>query len=160
MMKHETAIAWAAGFWDGEGYTGFNRKRIVAQVVQTNKDVLERFQKAVGFGKIYGPYRQSRPNHKDYWQLHFDGDNEVENLFQLLSPYLSQPKTEQFTSAIMRRKDLRRQIVENGNKKRKIPKQLFKTLQHLPNKELARRFSCTSATISHYRKELNENPSV
>lgn len=67
MDTHE--LAWAAGFFDGEGYAKFGSdKRNVHQggrlvyttlridVRQTDRRVLDRFRAIVGVGKVYGPY--------------------------------------------------------------------------------------------------------
>ena len=68
----ELELAWAAGFFDGEGCTciwkgntGFNNRRVQVQIHQSSADgtpeVLKRFLEAVEVGKIYGPYKFSNP---------------------------------------------------------------------------------------------------
>lgn len=60
-------LAWAAGFFDGEGSFSWTEAAAVgcAVINQANKEPLERFQRAVaGLGKIYGPYET---RHKDHW---------------------------------------------------------------------------------------------
>lgn len=60
-------LAWAAGFFDGEGsFSWTNTAAFGCAVInQARKEPLERFQRAVGgLGKIYGPYK---PRHKDRW---------------------------------------------------------------------------------------------
>jgi hypothetical protein len=60
-------LAWAAGFFDGEGcfcYTKSGRY-VGVRVAQTALEPLERFRTAlVNVGKIYGPYQQK---HRDRW---------------------------------------------------------------------------------------------
>jgi hypothetical protein len=59
-------LAWAAGFFDGEGCFSWTRHWGCAVIHQTTLGPLERFQRAVGgIGKIYGPYA---PRHKDQWK--------------------------------------------------------------------------------------------
>jgi len=94
-------LAWAAGFFDGEGHigsavTGKKRlnKHLHIQLVQTADGPLERFQRAVGFGKIYGPYK-SRGNKRPYKQLHIDKFEQVQQTICLLWPWLSEPKRQQ-----------------------------------------------------------------
>jgi hypothetical protein len=56
-------LAWAAGFFDGEGCFSWTDKSRwgCAVIAQTNRESLGRFQEAVGgIGKIYGPYSPSR----------------------------------------------------------------------------------------------------
>jgi LAGLIDADG-like domain len=60
-------LAWAAGFFDGEGCFSWTAKSAwgCAVIGQSNRESLERFQRAVGdLGKIYGPYKS---RHKDRW---------------------------------------------------------------------------------------------
>jgi len=60
-------LAWAAGFFDGEGSFSWTEPAAFgcAVINQTNRESLERFKGAVaGLGKIYGPYE---PRHKDRW---------------------------------------------------------------------------------------------
>jgi hypothetical protein len=56
-------LAWAAGFFDGEGCFSFaERARYgVATIGQTDVQALERFRHAVGVGTIYGPYDYKYP---------------------------------------------------------------------------------------------------
>ena len=56
-------LAWAAGFFDGEGcfsYTDRGRHG-VATIGQTDMRPLERLRQAVLVGKIYGPYDKKHP---------------------------------------------------------------------------------------------------
>lgn len=58
MIFDEKEIIWAAGLFEGEGCFFFANKKnrtAVVQLATTDKDVVERFQKAVGFGKIAHP---------------------------------------------------------------------------------------------------------
>jgi hypothetical protein len=56
-------LAWAAGFFDGEGCFSYTERARngVATIGQVDLAALERFQSAVGrLGKIYGPYDYTR----------------------------------------------------------------------------------------------------
>ena len=59
-------IAWAAGFFDGEGCFSYIQKAryVCLRIGQSELEPLERFREAVGLGKIYGPYSHT---HKDRW---------------------------------------------------------------------------------------------
>lgn len=60
-------LAWAAGFFDGEGCCRARRHgtlaktprrfQLVLDVSQKDRRVLDRFRRAVGVGAVYGPYR-------------------------------------------------------------------------------------------------------
>jgi len=55
--QSRTELAWAAGFFDAEGCFSFTPgSGICASITNTDVDLLERFLRAVDFGKIYGPY--------------------------------------------------------------------------------------------------------
>lgn len=90
-MNCETELAWAAGFFDGEGHTFFKRG-LGVQVGQYEPTTLERFFAAVGVGRIYGPYR--RKDGKLNWTWGGWGQNGATAL-ALLWPYLSEPKRQQ-----------------------------------------------------------------
>ena len=82
---------WAVGIFEGEGYMG---KRSVGNsarmfVSMTDKDIVERFQAAVGCGtiSIFRP-----PAYKDHWQdqwrWYLGKKKEVINLIERMLPYL------------------------------------------------------------------------
>lgn len=52
-------LAWAAGFFDGEGCFSYSKssKHVCISITQRDIEVLERFKESVGLGRIYGPYR-------------------------------------------------------------------------------------------------------
>lgn len=113
-------LAWAAGFWDGEGCMNFtdnlgtladgSRKRYRqwhAVIGQKNRRVLDRFQKAVGMGKVYGPYKSSiknlvkPPEETAYnYQWRVGSVNDVTALGMLLWPWLSEEKREQIVTKL------------------------------------------------------------
>ena len=79
MYTSREDLAWAAGFFDGEG-TGYSegsptrRHRptiAISQSGEAGKKTLARFQKAIGgLGKVYGPYKpsQTQKQIRYYWQ--------------------------------------------------------------------------------------------
>jgi hypothetical protein len=59
LLLGRIGLAWAAGFFDGEGcfsYSPASRYACVS-ITQQYPDVLHRFRRIVGVGKTYGPYR-------------------------------------------------------------------------------------------------------
>lgn len=95
-------LAWAAGFFDGEGCTSTHLVKanhrnpeymgLVMRVGQTDREPLERFQAAVGCGNIGGPYyRRNRPSAQPYYQWSVSGER-VEAVLDLLWEWLSTPK--------------------------------------------------------------------
>lgn len=98
--------AWAAGFWDGEGCVTIAVRnntanpRIVAEVVQVNREVLDRFGKAVGIGKVNGPYKQKNPNAQPYYSWRVEGLQNLLILKDAIYPYLGSVKKSQLMRAI------------------------------------------------------------
>jgi hypothetical protein len=102
-------LAWAAGFYDGEGCTTgvVDTRRLVkpryvvtlavSQSTVAGQVVLERFRAAVGgIGKVNGPYgrgNSAKPVYK--WQT--NGFERTQAVIAMLWPYLSEPKREQAT---------------------------------------------------------------
>lgn len=93
----ETELAWAAGFFDGEGCTIIHTKNpsIVVYVSQKEPTTLERFVSAVRVGKVYFS--------KNYgmWQVSLTSKTAIVALGRLW-PYLSQPKRTQALVALDR----------------------------------------------------------
>jgi len=90
---------WAAGFFDGEGWTGphldtprkdgTRRRSVRMSVAQKDKRPLERFHRAVGgTGRIY-----RKGSGMSEWKI--AGQSDVHLVIWLLWPFLSEPKREQ-----------------------------------------------------------------
>ena len=105
-------LAWAAGFFDGEGTVFVNhQKRVphparknparyditspVISVSQVEYQPLERFAKAVAGRKPTGPYKQKTENSRAYYRWDACGRPSVLRILGLLWPYMSQPKRDQ-----------------------------------------------------------------
>lgn len=109
MKKNKLELAWAAGFFDGEGsskpiWYHYKTKKgekknptrnVCLTVCQSNLEPLERFKKAVNdIGRINGPY-QYKPNKRPYW-VYSTSCASAREVFKLLKPYLSSIKVKQF----------------------------------------------------------------
>lgn len=100
-------IAWAAGFFDGEGATTLYAKsrrsmdtvrQPVMTISQVNNDTLERFQRAVlGIGKIYGPYQHKNGRPQFVWRSYRWIDSQA--VLALLWRFLGTHKQEQAARA-------------------------------------------------------------
>lgn len=111
-----TELAWAAGFFDGEGSVRAawnagkaqapNRTRSLRCVVgQREREPLDRFAAAVGVGKVYGPsFTQSKTCAMFRWEI--GGRDAVFRVRRLLSPWLCSRKQDQFDAAIVRYHDM------------------------------------------------------
>lgn len=100
-------LAWAAGFFDGEGCVSRKknqsngRRAPFLQVSQTNRVVLDRFQAAVGgLGVIYGPYRQKKRTHSPYWLYSTSNFEATQAVGTMLWSFLSPVKKEAYAREI------------------------------------------------------------
>lgn len=103
-MATPEEIAWAAGFYEGEGsiwggYPKYNngpnnrgRRRTPTfkiSIVQVDQEPLLKFQKIFPFAALRGPYRHRNPNHRPYWKLDIDGFEKTLAVFEAIQPWLS-----------------------------------------------------------------------
>jgi len=104
-------LAWAAGFFDGEGTVGGywregeNRIAFHLAVYQTERTTLDRFRAAVlGLGKVHGPHfrKDRKASHKPSYQYNIGGHRKVQAVIAMLWPFLSQPKKDQIKKALQR----------------------------------------------------------
>lgn len=115
MKRTEVELAWAAGFFDGEGHSRAQgtkrspRKYLQLHITQTDRQVLDRFDEAVGVSGVRGPYMsKGRIKPLFYWRV--TGKKAVE-VFESLRPYLSEIKIAQADAALA---DIREQLEEIG----------------------------------------------
>jgi hypothetical protein len=97
----QTELAWAAGFFDGEGHTGYaNRnKRVRASINQIHPEVLNRFRAAVGgLGTVSGPY--DRPGGQPMYRYAVSGFEETQAAVAMIWKYLGSVKREQARNAL------------------------------------------------------------
>ncbi len=104
-------LAWAAGFFDGEGWANQirhgrgDRTRPQARINQAGPggvpEVLLRFRRAVGgLGRIGGPVR--KPGRQDLYRWEVSSLADVELLHHFLLPWLGQVKLVQLSNALGR----------------------------------------------------------
>jgi hypothetical protein len=98
MSPSVTELAWAAGFFDGEGSTCLCNNSLRLQVSQNELEPLERFRVAVGVGKINRRWRTN--GFKDRWNyMYWVGGANAKTALDLLWPYLSSIKRRQALKA-------------------------------------------------------------
>ena len=109
-MTSTHALAWAAGFTDGEGCFSVRRSRGIASIqftiTQVDPRPLQRFVYATGLGRVRGPFKAPSHRGKPYYKIVHTGGT-AEALIEMLWPYLSAPKQEQITRV--------RALVAQGN---------------------------------------------
>src|SRR5262245_22654152 len=97
-------LAWAAGFFDREGWVGSVRTAgrdpfVCIGITQVDRRVLDRFRAAVGLGHVYGPtkaYGASQPQHR----YHVSHHPKVQAVCAMLWTWLSPVKRAQFRTTL------------------------------------------------------------
>lgn len=108
MAMDRTELAWAAGFWDGEGsayLTGaltrsrqYPQGRINQSGASGIPAVLTRFRAAIGFGVISGP--QLKEGREPLYQWVVSNRPELCSLLALLGPWLGEVKRRQLVDVL------------------------------------------------------------
>lgn len=101
-----TELAWAAGFFDAEGWAAAvksrDRRQPHAQINQADPagvpEVLARFQAAVGVGRVRGP--KSEQGKIDLYRWVASSRADVMRAFEALYPWLDVVKRAQFLDAV------------------------------------------------------------
>jgi len=91
MRWFDPEVAWAAGFFEGEGTITQNGGRLVARLNNTDSEPVYRFAKIARFGEVYGPYQYEQRDgcrRKPYWVWLAEEYDALEVL-ELLWPWLS-----------------------------------------------------------------------
>lgn len=105
-------LAWAAGFFDGEGTSFFYKQSkgdypyITASIHQSGgeagKALLERFRNITHLGKVTGPYRYGKPTWqpRHHWTCY--GFEQVQALMAMLWTFLGTTKRQQFNATFLK----------------------------------------------------------
>lgn len=110
-QSKEAQIAWAAGFFEGEGcfvysQTTRNRRSFQRRAVLANTDLeaLRNFNAAVGLGKIGAKPRsrtKARAHWKPCWQWVCSHREELAALIEMFQPYLSTRRLEKANQILL-----------------------------------------------------------
>lgn len=99
-MRTREEIAWAAGFFEGEGCISPRRDgTITVSIGQNweNVESLRRFCDALGIGSLYGPY--VRTGYRPYGQVHLHSFEYAQAVIAMLWPWLSRSRKDQYVLA-------------------------------------------------------------
>jgi hypothetical protein len=96
-------IAWAAGFYEGEGsVSACGGHKLILSVSQAGDEPLRKFKSAIGLGAISGPYMgKSRFQRQPIYRFQANGENVLACL-QMMWPMLSKRRQEQALRALCR----------------------------------------------------------
>ena len=118
-------LAWAAGFFDGEGSfiavrtndRGTPRIQLLMSVPQKDRRPLDRFHRALDCGQIYHKVIPHHGGPMYVWQLM--GHQACSQAMLKLEPYLSEPKREQIARALDTLEQYRAGLTWNRGRKNK-----------------------------------------
>src|SRR5256886_13276820 len=100
MDNHD--LAWAAGFFDGEGWAALQHRGTRARINQAGldgvPDVLLKFQRIVGVGRIDGPLLKEGKKPLYYWEA--PSRSVVARVAELIGPWLCPVKRAAFEGAL------------------------------------------------------------
>ena len=100
MDRHE--LAWAAGFFDGEGWANRAERGVQSRINQAGADgmpeVLVKFQRIVGVGRLKGPTLIEGRKPLYHWEATSRPD--LQRVAGLISPWLCDVKRRQFEHAL------------------------------------------------------------
>lgn len=107
-VREPTAIAWAAGLFEGEGAIYFDRTRydkgngrlrLGLTLSSTDEDVIHRFRSVVGVGTLTGPYWRDNST-RPYWVWQTRSTAPVAYVTGLFRPYLGKRRLEKLNAAL------------------------------------------------------------
>jgi hypothetical protein len=91
-------LAWAAGFFDGEGWANRSKRGVASRINQAGLDgipeVLTKFQRIVGVGRIHGPIIVEGRQPLYYWEVTSRPD--LLQVVDRIGPWLCPVKRAQF----------------------------------------------------------------
>jgi hypothetical protein len=96
MTVTESDVAWAAGFFEGEGSISPSTRRgriegMSVSLGSTDYDVIERFSKIWGCGSLCGPYQ--RGTHKPIWHFRIHNFDDAKTMLERMYPHLGQRRS-------------------------------------------------------------------
>ena len=88
-IKKTMDLAWAAGFFDGEGSITFVGKSVRIFLTQKEREPLDRFKSIVGYGIVYPrQHRQTAKGKDTYCYKYYVGGFNGRQVLEILYPYL------------------------------------------------------------------------
>jgi len=97
-------LQYVAGLYEGEGNCGSRRyerklknsSRCQLKIKMTNREPLDKVIEIIGFGKIYGPYKdKSQPKNKPYYIYIISSFEKVQAFIAMIWLWLSHERQEQ-----------------------------------------------------------------
>ena len=113
-MSEPNWIAWAAGFFEGEGSFSRGGKKggrghILLSISNTDLDMLERFKNIVDSGNIYTMGKGNLPGRKPCWCWNAWVQDDVDRIVAQFWPYLRERRQLRYTELHVQRSRLARE---------------------------------------------------
>lgn len=105
MVIDREALAWAAGYFDGDGCfhsiakTATHSMLIRATVASTDRELVDRFQATVGVGRVWLS-RRARPPRREVWEWRVASFEKVQAVGAMLWPWLGTYRREQLIALL------------------------------------------------------------
>jgi hypothetical protein len=118
-------LAWAAGFFDGEGSSSLNvqrdgRKTTALSIGQTNREPLDKFDRATSnIGAVGGPYQPKNPKHTPWYRWSTGGLENCQLVMDMLWPWLCSIKREQWDVAKQGLLEYKEELLQTQMEKRR-----------------------------------------
>jgi hypothetical protein len=102
MDRHE--LAWAAGFFDGEGWANRSRRGVQSRINQASVGgmpaVLSKFHRVVGVGRLKGPHVKEGKQDLYWWEA--TSRQDIARVADLIGPWLCPVKRAEFERTLGR----------------------------------------------------------
>lgn len=110
MEINREELAWAAGFFDGEGCSACSTApQLMLMIGQCNLDILIRFHHAVGLGTVHKMPAPISIKHSQGYRWQASTLEECQAVIAMLWLFLSPIKQEQYYQAMQRYKQIRQE---------------------------------------------------
>lgn len=95
-------LAWAAGFFEGEGVISKSRNSPFIAINNTDYEHLEEFYRIIGVGTLCGPYGPNNNgiSKKEFWTWRVCNRKDRQNAVDKIAPWLSARRLEQLSHIV------------------------------------------------------------
>lgn len=94
-MSRRDDICWAAGLFEGEGCIALRKGKAGGVLIlrMTDQDIVERFARIAGCGRIHGPLATAKPHHKPNYEWRCSKWEDVTRFLSEMLPLLGQRRS-------------------------------------------------------------------
>jgi hypothetical protein len=94
-------IAWCAALFEGEGCINITPRTVILKLGMTDEDVVRRFHKLIGIGKVSNPiYHKTVAHYKPHWDWYATGSEKVQAILAAFWPFLGARRQARAVEAI------------------------------------------------------------